>query len=122
MTLCFTLSSLAETYFFKAYEFAAASVSSSGYYTWGNWKKCKINIYIDDINCTVKINSAAPQNYKILKVIDSYYDDEGGKNYRYCVIDQDEDLGEMRLRTVKDDTQIYFDFSDVAWVYNVTLQ
>ena len=44
----------------------------------------------------------------------------GGTNVKFYVIDQDYDRGSIRLRVERNgNSQIYVDFSNVAWVYNV---
>jgi hypothetical protein len=51
---------------------------------------------------------------------DPYYDDGGGVQIKFSVIDQDGDRGTVRLRIQNDgNSQLYVDFADIMWVYNV---
>jgi len=50
----------------------------------------------------------------------TYTDESQGKQTKFYVIDQDGDLGYVRLRIEKNgNSQVYIDFNDVMWVYNV---
>ena len=50
----------------------------------------------------------------------AYRDSSGGTNIKFYVIDQDGDRGEVRLRIERNgNSQIYVDFNNVAFVWNV---
>ena len=71
----------------------------------------------DDI---IVIYSQQTQIYRVLENMGSYTDESGGRQTKFFVIDQDEDYGYVRLRIEKNgNSQVYIDFNDVMWVYNV---
>lgn len=54
------------------------------------------------------------------KYVRNYTDSSGGKQLEFNFIDQDYDRGVMRLRVERNgNAQIYIDFANVMWVYNV---
>jgi hypothetical protein len=68
----------------------------------------------------VKVYSPMTQIYRITKYVRTYKDDSGGTQIEYTFIDQDGDRGTLRLRKERNNnTQIYIEFADVMWVYNV---
>lgn len=78
----------------------------------------KVKIDLDDD--LIIIYSEMVQIYRVLKNEGSHIDDSGGKQQKFYVIDQDDDYGYLRLRIERNgNSQIYIDFNDVMWVYNV---
>jgi hypothetical protein len=72
----------------------------------------------DDI---IKIYSNEQQTYVITEYGDEKDDGQGGRMWSLDVIDQDGDKGTVRLRIEKGgNSQLYVDFANVMWVYNVT--
>lgn len=97
----------------KAYEL------SVNYEGWSDWEPVNINIKIDFDNYLIKIYSKQIQIYEILSNLPPLKDDTG-KNVRFRVIDQDKDIGVLIFRVQNDGTkQIYLEFDNVGWVYNV---
>lgn len=88
---------------------------------WSDWKKSSVRIKIDYAQDKITILSEDVQIYKILSIVSAPYDNNG-KQVRFRVIDQDGDYGYVRFRLVNDsyENQIYVDFTDISWVYNVT--
>lgn len=63
------------------------------------------------------------QIYVICEDDVAYNDNNGGKQQAYHVIDQDYDKVMICLRITPDSTaQLYVDFNDVSWVYNMVRQ
>ena len=86
---------------------------------WSDWKTAKMNVKFDFDNDKITIFSNEIQIYKILKEVEPPYDPHG-KQVAFSVIDQDLDYGQIRLRVENNgNSQIYVDFSDISWVYNV---
>jgi hypothetical protein len=86
---------------------------------WTAWEKCVVNIKFDLNKDKIVIYSNDPQIYTILEEVEPPYD-SGGRQIKFRVIDQDRDYGYIRLRIENNgNSQIYVDFSDVTWVYNV---
>ena len=111
----------AQTYYYKTYEFAIKFKSSYGVWgNWSDWEKSNIVLTIDMDQDVITVFSQQKQIYKVIEYLGSYTDESGGKQLKYYVIDQDGDLGHVRLRNEKNgNSQIYIDFNDVMWVYNV---
>lgn len=87
---------------------------------WSNFQKCNVDIEFKMDDDIIVIYSNRTQVYAIYENAGTYTDNEGGQQQGYYVIDQDYDKGMIRLRIARDGTsQIYVDFDDVGWVYNV---
>lgn len=97
----------------KAYEL------SVNYEGWSDWEPVNIDIKIDFDNYLIKIFSKQIQIYEILSDLPPLKDDDG-RNIRFRVIDQDKDIGVLTFRVQNNGTkQIYLEFDNVGWVYNV---
>lgn len=116
LALFMSIPSFSQIINFKATSVAIKEVG----YKWSDWKKCDILITFNLRTDKVVIYSRSIQVYKVLTQGQSYIDESGGEQVKYDVIDQDDDLGDMRLRVERNgNSQIYIDFADVSWVYNV---
>lgn len=99
---------------------STAFAFKEGYKNWSSWEKSNLKIVIDFNNDVVTINSERYQRYQITQYVKRYYDNNGGETIEFRFIDQDYDRGTMRLRVDPYGTsQIYIDFSNVSWVYNI---
>lgn len=97
----------------KAYEL------SVNYEGWSDWESVNIDIKIDFDNYLIKIFSKQVQVYEILSDLPPLKDDDG-RNIRFRVIDQDKDIGVLTFRVQNNGTkQIYLEFDNIGWVYNV---
>ena len=116
LALFMSIPSFSQIINFKATSVAIKEIG----YKWSDWKKCDILITFNLRTDKVVIYSRSIQIYKVLTQGQSYIDESGGEQVKYDVIDQDDDLGDMRLRVERNgNSQIYIDFADVSWVYNV---
>lgn len=117
LMLLFSVTTLfAQVINFKATSFAFKEIG----YQWSDWSRCNILITFNLKTDKVVIYSNSIQIYKVLTQGQSFVDESGGEQVKYKVIDQDDDLGSMRLRVERNgNSQIYIDFADVSWVYNV---
>lgn len=108
--------SFAQVINFKA---TSVAIKEKGY-QWSDWQRCSILITFNLRTDKVVIYSKSTQIYKVLTSGENFIDESGGEQVKYRVIDQDDDLGSMRLRIeTNGNSQIYIDFADVSWVYNV---
>lgn len=97
----------------KAYELAV------NYEGWSDWEPVNIDVKIDFNKGFIKILSKQTQVYEILSQLPSMKD-SSGENLRFRVIDQDKDIGVLMFRVQNNGTkQIYLEFDDIGWVYNV---
>ena len=106
---------------FYATSYAYASVNAyTGSYSWSNWYDCSVKIVVDFENDIVIIYSNKTQYYKVLSTASDQYDRDGGRQMIFNVIDAEDDIGTLRFRvTPRGDKQLYVDFRNVAWVYNI---
>lgn len=110
----------AQTYKYRTQQLAIASVNQyTGKYTWSNWQKCVLDIYIDLDNEKIYIDSNTPQYYSVLSCGSWTNDNGGGKQLNMRVVDQDGDVGGCRLRIeANGNSQVYIDWADCAYVYS----
>ena len=115
----------AEILWFKATHYAIkiAKINAYGDYVWSDWtdwEKCSVYVKMNTDSDLVEIFSNKKQAYRLVGEAETPYDDSG-KQVGFKVVDQDGDIGTLRLRIQNNGTsQIYIDFADVKWVYNVT--
>lgn len=113
--------SFAQALKLKAYKFTYKTKYDDGQWSdWAEWED--VNILITVENDRIKIYSKNTQTYDIIKTYDDSYDKVGDKTSEWrCV---NEDGLECNIRFMKrysqDDTnQLYVDFSNLTWVYNI---
>jgi len=86
---------------------------------WSDWEKCRCDVKFDLNNDIIVIYSNKPQIYKVISIEEPPYD-VLGTQVKFRVIDNEGDRGTLRLRIENNgNSQIYVDFADVMWVYNV---
>lgn len=113
----------ANSIWFRAYSYASkykTNYNRNNSQGWSNFQKCNVDIEFKMDDDIIVIYSNRTQVYAIYENAGTYNDAEGGKQQGYYVLDQDYDKGMIRLRIARDGTsQLYVDFNDVGWVYNV---
>ena len=111
----------AQTQWYRANTYAYKYINNYGHWTnWSDWISCSVNIKFDIDNDIIVIYSNKTQIYAIFDGGQQYTDSDGGSQIRFDVIDQDYDKGTVRLRIERNgNSQIYIDFANVSWVYNV---
>ena len=106
----------AQIYNYKATEFAY----KEQYRNWSKWEKVNINVVVNFNSDVVTIYSEYLQVYRVTEYVKRYRDNSGGETIEFRFIDQYYDRGTMRLRVDPYGTsQIYIDFSNITWVYNL---
>lgn len=116
LALFMSIPSFSQIINFKATSVAIKEVG----YRWSDWQRCDILITFNLKTDKVVIYSRSIQIYKVITQGQNFIDESGGEQVKYKVIDQDDDLGSMRLRVeTNGNSQIYIDFADVSLVYNV---
>ena len=123
LMLLFTISIniyAAEVYIYKTTGFAIKQVVNGRWTNWSDWQESDMYVTINFDTDVVKIFSPETQVYKITEYVRKYTDESDGQQIEFRFIDQDGDRGSMRLRIEKNgNSQIYIEFADVMWVYNV---
>lgn len=85
---------------------------------WSKWETTEVLIVVKEDR--ISIYSKRRQEYDVIKYNDKYIDPEGDTVLKMSCVDQDGDLCTLRLISRKSGTlQLYVDFSDIMWVYNV---
>ena len=111
----------AQIYRYQTTCFAIKQVNSYGY--WGEWSNREPSDMLITLNfdkSLVKIYSPITQTYIIKEYIGSYNDNGGGAQAEYKFVDQDGDIGILRLRIDNNgNSQIYIEFNNIMWVYGV---
>lgn len=115
------LSASAEYQWYKATSYAYRYTNDYGRWTeWTDWMSCNISISFDMDDDVITIYGNKTQIYVITDTKGSGTDPSGGQYVSFRVIDQDYDYGTVRLRVeTNGNSQIYVDFANVMWVYNV---
>lgn len=119
MIFGFVISSHAQIQYYKTTSFAEAQIYNGKYY-WGDWKPSDMVLTINLNTDVITIYSPKIQIYKVYKTGNVFTDNKGGKQIIFYVIDQDGDKGTVRLRIeCNGNSQVYIDFSNVGWCYNL---
>ena len=105
---------------FKTTEFAWKFQNEYGVWSdWSDWEKSNMKVKIDLNRDQVIVYSPDIQIYNVLEQVEAPYDPKG-QQIKFRIIDQEEDYGYLRLRVENSgNCQIYIDFADLRWVYNV---
>ena len=111
----------AQVQYYKTTAFAMKTKKANGAWdNWTDWKDSSMTLTIDLDEDVVKIYSPKKQVYKITKFVQTINEDNGGIQVEFEFIDQDGDRGHMRLRIeANKNSQLYVEYSNVIWVYNV---
>lgn len=117
------VSTSAEQLWYQTTGFKKAAVYD-GMYSWPQqWEASNIKVCIDTDDDVITIYSPKIQVYAIYGMYNNgqaYKDGGGGQTVKFYAFDQDYDKCEIRLRIeTNGNSQIYIDFSNIAWVYNV---
>lgn len=115
----------AQYYSTQWYKTTAFASQTYNYYTqswnnWTSWQDSNLNIKFDLSNDIIVIYSSKIQVYSVFNVGNAYTDTSGGKQIKFNACDGDGDRADIRLRIEKNgNSQIYVDYADMRWVYNV---
>ncbi len=110
----------AQTYYYRTTGFAIKYQTSYGWTDWSDWQRSSMKMKIDLDDDMIVIYSDKVQIYRVIEHSGTYTDESGGKQTKFFIVDQDNDYGYIRLRIERNgNSQIYVDFADVMWVYNV---
>ena len=120
-TLLIGLEAYSQIYTYRTTDYAYKKTNSSGQWMqWSDWQDSNMRVVINFNTDVVTIYSPTTQRYNITKFIRNFTDNSGGKQVEFAFIDQDGDKGHMRLRIeTNGNSQIYIEFNNIMWVYNV---
>ncbi len=109
----------AQTYKYKTTAFAYREVVNNTWTDWTDWEPSSILVVISLDREIVTIYSQETQEYDIIEYQGNEEDDNGSTIKLLCV-NEDGLRCNVRLRTQTDgERQLYVDFSDCMWVYNL---
>lgn len=116
----FSVMQAQEITWFKATSFSYRYINDYGNWTnWSAWEKCDVKVKFELDEDWIIIYSNKTQVYKVLELMDPPYD-ANGTSIKFRTIDGDGDYGTIRLRIENNgNSQLYCDFQNVMWVYNV---
>lgn len=98
----------------------AYKIKENGYWSaWSDWLPCVINVYVDCDANKITIYSKVTQVYRIYDFEPQRVYSNGDTSTKFYVIDQDNDRGDIRIKNAIDGKQIYVDFANIIWVYNI---
>lgn len=104
---------------YKTTAYAHATVVNGRYY-WSDWQDSDMDICFNLPEDRIIVYSPTRQIYKITEAGQAESDGKGGQQVTFIAYDQDYDVCHIRLRVeANGNSQIYVDFNNVAWVYNV---
>ncbi len=111
----------AEVIKLQATSFAYKYQNEYGYWMdWSEWEYTSILIVINIDNNRINIYSKAPQEYDIFDYKENEYDKDGGETMTLRCIDADGLRCDVRLYMARNgNRQLYVDYNDMIWVYNV---
>ena len=120
MLFTFTNMVSAQTYTYRGFQAAYKYIQNGRWTDWTDWISVNVLITIDYDNDVIKVYANEPQTYVIYEYDGKFTDNSGGQQVQFSVIDQDYDKGKVRLRIEKNgNSQLYVDFADVTFVWNV---
>lgn len=92
--------------------------------SWGEWssfERSNMLITFDLNSDVVTVYSPAIQVYSIVEHVSNYYDSDNDYHMVFKFIDQDNDIGYLRLlQRTNGVSEIYIEFSNVKWCYRIT--
>lgn len=114
----------AQTYKFKANSFSCKIYENNYWTDWSEWEETSLLIVFSYERSVVSIYSRTPQEYDIYEEADNNptKDNSGGETWTYHAVNEDGLRCNLRLRKYKGDWQLYVDFNDIMWVYNMELK
>jgi hypothetical protein len=121
----FTANVNAQNYNTQWYKTTAFASQTYNYYTsswnnWTDWQKSNMNIKFDLNNDVIVIYSPQIQIYSVFNVGTPFTDSSGGQQVKFNAYDSEDDRVDIRLRIERNgNSQIYVDYADMRWVYNV---
>jgi hypothetical protein len=105
----------------------AISIKTKDEYTgrwsdWSKWEEVNILITIDSDKDRIKIFSKIEQVYDIIQDFGESYDKDGDKTWKLLCVNEDGlrcYVRLVKLYSQNGEGQLYVDFNDMMWVYNI---
>lgn len=88
--------------------------------SWSDWEDCSVLVVLNFNRETITIYSKEVQEYDIVSYEDVKDDNEGGQSLKLICVNEDGLRCHIRIRTLSNGRrQLYVDFNDMMWVYNI---
>jgi hypothetical protein len=87
---------------------------------WSDWEDCSVLIVINTATDRVNIYSSTPQEYDVYDTESAVNDNDGGSSITFHCVDANGLRCDMRIRVkANGQVQLYIDYNDIMFVYNV---
>ena len=112
---------MAQTYKFQTYCFSYATKDRYGRWTdWSKWEKSDMLVVINEDKDRITIYSNEIQEYDIYEYEGRERDGYGGTSASFRCVDDNGLRCGIRLRAMSDGIlQLYVDYNDMMWVYEI---
>lgn len=108
---------------FQTTEFAYRQKNDAGkWMEWTDWDESSLLVVINFEKNRVSIYSNTPQEYDIFDYDEGVEENDGSKTYTLKCIDKDGDRSNLRIRFTDGVVQLYVDYDDFMFVYNMVMK
>ncbi|MFI3267284.1 MAG: hypothetical protein R3Y51_01070 [Rikenellaceae bacterium] len=104
---------------FKTTDFAYKVNEGNGWTEWSDWEESSILVVIDSNKDVITIYSEGTQEFDIYEYEGQEKSRDGGTIDTYNSVDADGVRCQIRLRDYDDSSQLYVDYSNIMYVYNI---
>jgi hypothetical protein len=121
LMLLFSIICSAQVCKYKTTEFALRVLNQNNTWSeWSDWQDSFCTVILDSKTKKITIQSREIQVYTVTSIPTKIIDEDNCIQTSFKVIDQDGDKGIVRFRiTTNGIKQMYIDFANVSWAYNL---
>lgn len=110
----------AQTYKYRATELSLKTYEYGRWSKWSDWEDVNILVVINTDKDVINIYSKTTQEYDIVEYLGEEKDGDGGSQVKFLCVNADGSRCHVRIRQQSNgQRQIYVDFSDIMFVYNI---
>lgn len=110
----------AETYKYRATSVSLKTYEYGRWSKWSDWEDVNILVVINGDKDVITIYSKSTQEYDIVEYLGEEDDNDGGTQIKWLCVNEDGSRCHIRIRQQSDgQLQLYVDFSDLMFVYNI---
>lgn len=109
----------AQVYEYQAKQFAFKRIVNGSWTDWTDWQPSTVRVRINYNTDVITVYSSKTQVYRVVEHLRNYTDSSGGKQVEFKIIDQDDDIGHVRLRIeTNGNSQMYVDYKNLILCYS----